>query len=79
MRMFWIGLLLATTAAIAEPLPQPKAGQCPAGYHESGGYCGTNVVAFAGRHPKAWPMPLELGAEWRLLRSDATALTARLR
>jgi hypothetical protein len=39
MRMFWIGLLLATTAAIAEPLPQPKAGQCPAGYHESGGYC----------------------------------------
>jgi hypothetical protein len=23
----------------AEPLPQPRVGQCPSGYRESGGYC----------------------------------------
>jgi hypothetical protein len=23
----------------AQPLPQPKVGQCPSGYRESGGYC----------------------------------------
>jgi hypothetical protein len=25
--------------AAAEPLPQPKVGQCPSSYTESGGYC----------------------------------------
>jgi hypothetical protein len=25
--------------AVAQPLPQPKVGQCPSGYRESGGYC----------------------------------------
>jgi hypothetical protein len=32
-------LLALTGPALAEPMPQPKIGQCPAGYRESGGYC----------------------------------------
>jgi hypothetical protein len=31
--------LAGALSAAAEPLPQPKVGQCPAGYRESGGYC----------------------------------------
>jgi hypothetical protein len=34
-----LAVLLAASAASAQPLPQPKVGQCPAGYRESGGYC----------------------------------------
>ena len=32
-------LLLLAATATAQPLPQPKIGTCPSGYHESGGYC----------------------------------------
>lgn len=33
-------ILLASLAlALAAPLPQPKVGQCPSGYAQSGGYC----------------------------------------
>jgi hypothetical protein len=43
----WIAIILGSviinTIAIyivsAQPLPQPKVGQCPSGYRESGGYC----------------------------------------
>ena len=31
-------LLVNLVSALAEPLPQPKIGQCPGGYRESGGY-----------------------------------------
>jgi hypothetical protein len=36
---FLAALTLLAATAQAEPLPQPKVGQCPAGYRESGGYC----------------------------------------
>jgi hypothetical protein len=33
-------ILLASVAlAHAAPLPQPKVGQCPSGYAQSGGFC----------------------------------------
>jgi hypothetical protein len=31
--------LLLPAVASAQPLPQPKVGQCPSGYRDSGGYC----------------------------------------
>ena len=34
-----IAIVMLTTTASAQPLPQPKVGQCPAGYRKSGGYC----------------------------------------
>jgi hypothetical protein len=36
-----ITLITVTLVGIvrAQPLPQPKVGQCPSGYTESGGYC----------------------------------------
>jgi hypothetical protein len=38
--MVIISLLTAlVTETLAEPLPQPKVGTCPAGYRDSGGYC----------------------------------------
>jgi hypothetical protein len=39
----WAALAAVLAAAVpvahAAPLPQPKVGQCPSGYRESGGYC----------------------------------------
>jgi hypothetical protein len=46
--------------AAAEPLPQPKVGQCPSGYTESGGYCAPTsdralaAVPKRGRCPSNW-------------------------
>src|SRR6478752_2868424 len=34
-----VGIVEPDTTVSAEPLPQPKTGQCPAGYRQSGGYC----------------------------------------
>jgi hypothetical protein len=34
-----LALALVTTAALADPLPYPKRGQCAGGYRDSGGYC----------------------------------------
>jgi hypothetical protein len=34
-----VALVAFTTAAVAEPVPQPKVGQCPSSYRESGGFC----------------------------------------
>jgi hypothetical protein len=44
-------VLLAATAAAAEPLPVPKQGTCPSSYRESGGYC----VLTSERAPAAIP------------------------
>jgi hypothetical protein len=44
----------------AQPLPQPKVGQCPSGYRESGGYCAPtsdrapNAVPKRGQCPSNW-------------------------
>jgi ABC-type Fe3+-siderophore transport system permease subunit len=48
------------TTANAEPLPQPKVGQCPAGYRESGGYCASMsdkapiAIPKVGQCPSGW-------------------------
>jgi hypothetical protein len=34
-----IAVLLAATAAVAQPLPVPKTGSCPAGYASGASYC----------------------------------------
>jgi hypothetical protein len=34
-----LAVVSTLAAASAQPLPQPKIGQCPSGYRESGGYC----------------------------------------
>jgi hypothetical protein len=54
-------LCAAAGAASAEPLPQPKVGQCPAGYRGSGGYCAPTsdrapaaVPKGAGQCPSNW-------------------------
>ena len=45
-------LLLAATAAVAEPsLPVPKVGVCPGGYSSSGSYC----TPTSDRAPRAIP------------------------
>jgi hypothetical protein len=45
-------LLVATIAAAASPLPQPKVGQCPSGYRESGGYCAPTSPRVPAAVPK---------------------------
>jgi hypothetical protein len=37
-----LAVLLAASAASAQPLPVPKVGQCPSGYRESGGCAPTS-------------------------------------
>jgi hypothetical protein len=53
-------LLLASTAVLAEPMPQPKTGQCPSGYRESGGYCAPT----SERAPAAVPKPGQCPSNW---------------
>jgi hypothetical protein len=59
-RMIIVALVALIMTAQAEPLPQPKVGQCPAGYRESGGYCApTNdrapvAIPKTGRCPSNW-------------------------
>jgi hypothetical protein len=69
--------LASITAASAQPLPQLKVGQCPSGYHESGGYCAPT----SDRAPAACQrsgMPVGMGAERRLLPGRKAALIAGL-
>jgi hypothetical protein len=54
-------LLASITAASAQPLPQPKVGQCPSGYAQSGGFCApmrSNAPAAipkgSGQCPSGW-------------------------
>jgi hypothetical protein len=44
-------VLLAATAAAAEPLPVAKTGVCPSGYASSGSYC----TPTSDRAPRAVP------------------------
>ena len=53
-------LLVNLVSALAEPLPQPKIGQCPSGYRESGGYCvpmndkAPAAMSKTGQCPSGW-------------------------
>jgi hypothetical protein len=55
-------ILLASVAlADAAPLPQPKVGQCPSGYAQSGGFCApmrsdapAAVPKGSGQCPSGW-------------------------
>jgi hypothetical protein len=54
-------LLASITAASAQPLPQPKVGSCPSGYHESGGFCApmrrdapAAIPKGSGQCPSGW-------------------------
>ena len=57
----------------AEPLPEPKVGQCPSGYRESEGYS----APLNDRAPAAEDrqLPFRRDAERRLLHRRSTALT----
>jgi hypothetical protein len=54
-------ILLASVAlAHAAPLPQPKVGQCPSGYAQSGGFCNPMrsdapaAIPKQGQCPSGW-------------------------
>jgi hypothetical protein len=55
-----VAVVLAASGALAQPLPLPKVGQCPAGYRESGGYCAPMrrdapaAVPKRGQCPSGW-------------------------
>jgi len=53
-------LAMHVPSASAEPLPVPKAGQCPAGYSESGGYCAPT----SDRAPVAVPKRGQCPSNW---------------
>jgi hypothetical protein len=57
----------------AEPLPQPKVGQCPAGYRESGGYCAPT----SDRAPAAVPKRGQCPSNW--MQSGAYCIHTRRR
>jgi hypothetical protein len=53
--------MLASTAAGAQALPQPKVGACPSGYAQSGGYCApmrkdapAAIPKGSGQCPSGW-------------------------
>jgi hypothetical protein len=54
-RTISIAAILAAIAmpASAQPLPQPKVGQCPSGYRESVGYCAPTSDPLADSGAKA--------------------------
>jgi hypothetical protein len=66
-------LSLLITAASAQPLPQPKTGQCPAGYRESGGYCAPT----SDRAPAAVPKRGQCPSNW--MQSGSYCIDARRR
>jgi hypothetical protein len=55
-----IVVALTPTLALAQPLPQPKVGQCPSGYRESGGYCAPT----SERAPAAVPKRGQCPSNW---------------
>jgi hypothetical protein len=55
-----IVVALTPALALARPLPQPKVGQCPSGYRESGGYCAPT----SERAPAAVPKRGQCPANW---------------
>jgi hypothetical protein len=50
-------VLGVTRPAASQPLPLPKAGQCTAGYRESGGYCAPTNDRAAVAVPKQGQCP----------------------
>ena len=42
---------------VRQPLPQPKVGQCPSGYRESGGYCAPTSDRAPAAVPKVGQCP----------------------
>ena len=68
-----IVVALTPALALAQPLPQPKVGQCPSGYRESGGYCAPTsdraAIPKRGQCPSGWAQ------SGQLLHRDAAALT----
>jgi hypothetical protein len=68
-------ILLASLAlAHAAPLPQPKVGQCPSGYAQSGGFCApmrsdapAAVPKGQGQCPSGW---MQSGAYCLEMRRD---------
>jgi hypothetical protein len=46
-----------SSPALAEPLPQPKVGNCPSGYRDSGGYCAPTSDRSAVAVPKQGQCP----------------------
>jgi hypothetical protein len=53
-------LAVLAPAALAQPLPLPKTGQCPSGYRESGGYCAPT----SDRAPVAVPKVGQCPSNW---------------
>jgi hypothetical protein len=70
-----IALITLTLLGVvrAEPMPQPKVGQCPSGYRESGGYCAPT----SDRAPAAVPKVGQCPSGW--VQSGAYCLDARRR
>jgi hypothetical protein len=50
-------LLAPSDRAAAQPLPQPKIGQCPSGYTQSGGFCAPMVGTDRNATPKTGQCP----------------------
>jgi hypothetical protein len=52
--------LIVVSTAQAKPVPVPKHGHCPSGYHESGSYCtpmtpnAPPAIPKAGTCPRGW-------------------------
>ena len=68
-----IAASVVASAASAEPFPQPKVGSCPAGYRESGGYCGPT----SERAPAAVPKRGQCPSNW--VQSGAYCIEMRRR
>ncbi len=66
-------LAILVMSADAQPLPQPKVGQCPSGYRESGGYC----APMSARAPAAIPKTGQCPSGW--FQSGAYCLEMRRR
>jgi hypothetical protein len=54
-----VTVIVASSAALAEPLPVPKTGTCPSGFRESGGFCApmTRDAPMAVPKPKGQQCP----------------------
>jgi hypothetical protein len=55
-RMFFATTVLHSVA-FAQPTPQPKVGQCPSGYRDSGGYCAPTSDRAPAAVPKTEQCP----------------------
>jgi hypothetical protein len=69
MRTITIAITMASTVAVAEPLPHPKTGQCSGGYVQSGAYCQPKnprsepAIPKVGSCPSGWR---QSGSTWRM-------------